>query len=93
MRPGPQERQVVGLQRRLGRGLLVADRDRRVLVGAWQDALRQEEVAGHPVEELEQLQVLDAVRPDVLDELAPVPDEARIVYRPRSHPRISSSSL
>ena len=37
--------------------------------------------------------VLDAVRPDVLDELAPVADEARIVYRARSHPRISSSSL
>jgi len=36
-------------------------------------------VARHAVEELEDLQVVDAAGPDLLDELPAVPDEAAIL--------------
>jgi len=77
--PRGQERQEVGLQRRLGRRLSVPDRDRRVLVRAGPYSFGNEEMSGHPVEELENLQIVDPVLPDLFDQLPPVPDETHVV--------------
>jgi hypothetical protein len=55
-----------------------ADRDRGVLVGARLHTVGQKDVTGHSIEELEDLEVVDAASADVLDELSAISGEADV---------------
>jgi hypothetical protein len=51
----------------------------RILVGPVPYAFREEQVTGYLIEKLKDLEIVDAVAPDLLDESAPISGEAVIL--------------
>ena len=69
---------------------MIADWDGSILIGPIPDALREKEMPGDEVEELENSQILHSPSPDLLDEAPTVTGKPVVLYRASCHPRISS---
>jgi hypothetical protein len=72
--------------------LPISDWDGRVFVGARVNTFGKKKMARHPVKKLQEIQVSDALSPNLFDETAPVPYVPQVVQSSRFHPRISSNN-
>jgi len=74
-----EDGQIKGLERRLGCGLSVSDRDGTVFVRSRPHTLRHKEVPWNTIEELKNGQIVDSSLSNLLEEPSPVPGETPIV--------------